>query len=699
MALEQIWFGTRAVRFESGGNSGPQIELLDSAADFATRTLSSGTVDLTGAEWQQLLAFVGTAGHSVNLADGVDAPVAGQVDSTGDLRVGEDIGVVAHNIADISGNGRVIDVTGTLDESDDPVILTGFGRLNAGNLGTADTEAGSGGNRVVFSNDLGLGLINGSGTDSGGTSNAARLNDGDSVNVEIGQGRLLASTSFTVKVLGGGATGVVLDSDGATIRDTNGNLAGGFVQDASEGELDLGVLAHGAKVAIDYLARSITIDGIDFAGDATAFFDMFDELGAKSLTLGSRVGNQTGWSADDLVLTTKNENELAEIAPDSVVTGEVFENTNTPTGGQVVVHDMENNPQAFQTPLSLAATYGDFTFDVMTGAWTYTLRETALNVQLLATGDLVQDTLDVTSWDGSASATIVVDINGADEPIVTATLPATYTGGDDPNDFPVEPAAPSVTWQTGDDTGNVFVGTTGSQYFDGGDGADSISTGAGNDGAIGGDGNDTINVGGENDWVDGGSGADTVLGGTGVDTLIGGNGADTINDGVGNNVIIGDGGDGSAPGNDRITGGTLVYGGPGGDTITGSAFNDQLFGGSGADSISDTGGADTIVGGYGADTLSGNTAADHFVYLSALDTNDRITDFTAGVDKIVLTGLGALGYDDTNGAALTSPLNVSSYVSGSDRVVIADLDGDVTTAELRITLSNNPAISAADFIF
>ncbi len=310
---EYIWFGTRAVKFEAGGNTGPQFEVLDDASDFATRTLSTGTVDFTGSEWQQFLAFSGTADEmaalGINLSDGVDTATAGQVNTSGDLRVGE--GVEAHNIADISGGGRLVDTSSTLDDVDDPIAITGLGKGNASKLDSASMDAADTGNRVIFSNDLGFGLINRSGFDSGGTANALRLNDGDAINFEIKQGKELSEASFTVKVLGGVgfSTEVIIDSDGATIRDTNGDTEqGGFVQDASSGELSLGMLAHGTKVTINYVNETIWFNGaVQFAGDLggiVAFFDAFQAGGSKNLTIGSALGNQVGWSADNLVLAT-----------------------------------------------------------------------------------------------------------------------------------------------------------------------------------------------------------------------------------------------------------------------------------------------------------------------------------------------------------------------------------------------------------
>ncbi|PWS35407.1 hypothetical protein DFH01_17445 [Falsiroseomonas bella] len=309
---QYIWFGTRAVDFVTGGLPGEQVELLSSADDFATRTLSTGTFDFTGSEWQQFLAFTGTQDQidalGINLDDGVDTATAGFVNTTGDLRVGD--GVEAYNIADSSGGGRLIDVSNTLDDTDDPIAITGLGKANAGWLDSASIDSADAGNRVVFSNNIGFGFINGSGFDSGGSANALRLNDGDAINFEIRQGKELLQASFTVKVLNGGSTQVVIDSDGATIRDTNANLQGGFVQDDSLGELNLGMIADGAKVTIDYVGETILINDVAFTGDLgaiVAFFDAFQAGGSKNLTLGSVVGNQVGWSADDLVLATDTQ--------------------------------------------------------------------------------------------------------------------------------------------------------------------------------------------------------------------------------------------------------------------------------------------------------------------------------------------------------------------------------------------------------
>jgi VCBS repeat-containing protein len=73
---------------------------------------------------------------------------------------------------------------------------------------------------------------------------------------------------------------------------------------------------------------------------------------------------------------------------------------------------------------------------------------------------------------------------------------------------------------TGDNSGNVLVGTSA---------GDVINAEGGNDIAIGGNGNDTIN---------GGSGSDVLSGGAGNDTLDGGSGSDIVSGGSGNDLLV-----------------------------------------------------------------------------------------------------------------------------------------------------------------
>lgn len=83
--------------------------------------------------------------------------------------------------------------------------------------------------------------------------------------------------------------------------------------------------------------------------------------------------------------------------------------------GTLTVTDADPGESVFQTPPSLGGTYGTFTFDPATGAWTYTLDDDRAATQALTDGETVTDELMVTSLDGTATETIAVTVTGAND--------------------------------------------------------------------------------------------------------------------------------------------------------------------------------------------------------------------------------------------------------------------------------------------
>lgn len=115
-------------------------------------------------------------------------------------------------------------------------------------------------------------------------------------------------------------------------------------------------------------------------------------------------------------------------------------------------------------------------------------------------------------------------------------------------------------------------------------------------------------------------------------------GNDAIDGGAGNDRLFGLGGD------DEIDGGPgddLLEGGDGADDLDGDAGNDSLFGGTGNDLLN---------GGAGNDILTGGAGADVFEFYRG-SGRDVITDFTNGVDRIEIDGLGRAGIEALIGAA------------------------------------------------
>ena len=235
--------------------------------------------------------------------------------------------------------------------------------------------------------------------------------------------------------------------------------------------------------------------------------------------------------------------------------------------------------------------------------------------------------------------------------------------------------------------------------FSGGDGADRLILGGGNDTGIGGSGNDFILgeigddalYGGNNDDdLRGSTGQDTLSGGNGNDSLVGGQGDDVLNGDSGSDTMVGGTGDdtfranaatdiiveAAGEGRDLVysgvnwtLGSTLedltlagtAYRGQGNglaNQVTGNARDnmlegfgeaDTIYGGDGRDTLYGMLGDDLLFGGKGNDTFSGGAGADRFVFGALGDLVDTlfgnsedIVDFSSAEgDVIDLSGVDA----------------------------------------------------------
>ena len=85
--------------------------------------------------------------------------------------------------------------------------------------------------------------------------------------------------------------------------------------------------------------------------------------------------------------------------------------------GQLKVSDVDHGEDRFADLAdgALKGTYGSFDFNVMTGEWKYVLDNSSSDVQRLAKGETVFEELVVTSFDGTATKTISVEIVGKDD--------------------------------------------------------------------------------------------------------------------------------------------------------------------------------------------------------------------------------------------------------------------------------------------
>ncbi|WP_428806620.1 tandem-95 repeat protein [Vibrio lamellibrachiae] len=118
-----------------------------------------------------------------------------------------------------------------------------------------------------------------------------------------------------------------------------------------------------------------------------------------------------------MTITVKGTNDLATIeetgTQDTSVTEAGFNvEGDADAGGKLTVSDADAGESLFNVPADLSGTYGTFTFKE-DGSWTYELDNDKADV--LIDGQEFQETLTVTSADGTASKTITVDVLGSND--------------------------------------------------------------------------------------------------------------------------------------------------------------------------------------------------------------------------------------------------------------------------------------------
>ncbi|MGJ4894650.1 VCBS domain-containing protein [Bradyrhizobium oligotrophicum] len=417
-----------------------------------------------------------------------------------------------------------------------------------------------------------------------------------------------------------------------------------------------------------------------------------------------------GTTMQTVTVTVNGVNDAASIA--GMASGAVKEDGTLTAGGTLTVTDVDSGEAQFQTPASLAGTYGTFIFNAVTGDWGYTLNNSAANVQALNNGDVKHDTLTVKSVDGTASQVIDVTISGTNEPAPLAVVDTTSADGryalsknsDSPNVVSLDAATlfsggmGTVTYtyslvysSTGDDswihrTGNQFTGDPSNN--DAGlyvykvtatDSVSSVSTylafNALDNGAL----NLTINSLSDKSWVvgsapwlsgysanDGDAITATVdnpleaNANNGYDVMIGSSGGNNFNGGADDDGIYGLGG------NDTLLGGAgndYINGGAGNDSIRGGSGNDVTIGGSGNDTfywgVND--GVDTVDGGIGTDTF--------------------VIEGTSSQDLIYVTVAGGV-ITDVNGTKLSNIEAVTADLGSSSSDTLTYITSEDVTVNL-----------------
>ena len=212
----------------------------------------------------------------------------------------------------------------------------------------------------------------------------------------------------TPAAMGGTLTGHDVD-DGAVLTYSLTDLTG--VDTSMSGvqfkQIEYGTLTlHTATGAYSFLADPDKIDALPVGQTAQADFavKVSDEHGASS-------------ALRDIVFNLIGANDTAVIT--GVAMASVTEDDSSPVGGTLSVSDRDSGAVGFAPASGLHGTYGNFNFNNTSGLWDYTLRNGDTNVQALALNEQKDDTLTVSSQDGSATETIKVTVTGAnDRPIL-----------------------------------------------------------------------------------------------------------------------------------------------------------------------------------------------------------------------------------------------------------------------------------------
>ncbi len=213
-------------------------------------------------------------------------------------------------------------------------------------------------------------------------------------------------------------------TSGATVEDTTLTASGQLtITDPDAGEA---AFVAQAGVAGAHGTFSIDTSGawtynLNNADPAVQALGAGQSLPAETFTVTSIDG-----TSQVITVTIAGTNDAATIS--GTASAALTEDTNLSgghlvAGGTLTVSDVDTGEAVFQTPASLAGTYGSFTFDPATGAWTYTADNSQNAIQALNTGSApLTDSLTVTSLDGTASQTITVTIAGVnDAALITGT--------------------------------------------------------------------------------------------------------------------------------------------------------------------------------------------------------------------------------------------------------------------------------------
>ncbi|MGB0920752.1 MAG: VCBS domain-containing protein, partial [Alphaproteobacteria bacterium] len=218
-----------------------------------------------------------------------------------------------------------------------------------------------------------------------------------------------------------GAMDALFATDEASaVRSSASSL--GFDVDAqnSGNNLDYEILQGPAKGLASFPADPANGDR-DFLFDPNGQFEYLGVNQFEDVTVTYRAIDDHNATSPTAAITIRVHGVNDEATIRGTNTGVVVEDGTRQVIQTLTVSDVDDNEARFIQPGSgdLVGTYGTFRFDETlsagTWSWSYKLDNDADHVQELGANDTRTDTLTVTSLDGTASETITVTINGAND--------------------------------------------------------------------------------------------------------------------------------------------------------------------------------------------------------------------------------------------------------------------------------------------
>ncbi len=179
-------------------------------------------------------------------------------------------------------------------------------------------------------------------------------------------------------------------------------------------DIDGGTLSYAVKSGSGPAKGAVSFNQ---AAGTFVYTPTADANGSDSFTIVVSDGN--GGTTEQVVsVSIAPVNDPASI--NGTKSGDVAEDGTLTASGTLTVTDPDVGQAAFQAvnPSALTGAYGSFAFNAASGAWSYELDNTA--AQSLKAGQTVNETLTVTSIDGTATETITVTVTGTnDVPVIS----------------------------------------------------------------------------------------------------------------------------------------------------------------------------------------------------------------------------------------------------------------------------------------